>query len=516
LLPLLGVTPMLGRGFTAAEGAPGNAPVLIISSGLWERQFGGAPNVIGRRVLVEGLPCTIIGVMPPDFHFPNGAVEYWQPLALDPANPGMFWAVQDKHFVGRTAAGVSVAQAQREVREVWPTLRALNPLWDPGAEYGRYASPAALRADVVGSSGRLLWILFGCVLLVLLICCVNVANLLLARATGRERELAVRAALGGGRGRLIRQLITESLLLSGIGSAVGIALAYVTVRWLVTVMPAGIPRAHEISVNGTVLAFTALVAVLTGVLFGSIPALRATRPAAHGPTPGGMRATHGAAHHRVSAVLVTGEIALAVLLVIAGTLLARSLNALLHVEPGFQTAHVLAARLSPPEGTFREGEHTAAFYTAVMERVSGLAGVRSVAAVDRLPLAQVICGGAVRGREASAPRCRPPPGSDSGLLLDARHPASLRPRVQRGGPRRRTAGGDRERELREEVLAEGRRRWPAHRISLGESVDHHRRDRRGYAAGQPARHVANEHVRPLAPALPHVGERDVGAGSHDW
>jgi predicted permease len=172
-------------------------------------------------------------------------------------------------------------------------------------------------------------------------------------------------------------------------------------------MPAGIPRAHEISVNGTVLAFTALVAVLTGVLFGSIPALRATRPAAHGPTPGGMRATHGAAHHRVSAVLVTGEIALAVLLVIAGTLLARSLNALLHVEPGFQTAHVLAARLSPPEGTFREGEHTAAFYTAVMERVSGLAGVRSVAAVDRLPLAQVIWG--------IAPRVE-------GQFEDAKHP----------------------------------------------------------------------------------------------
>jgi putative ABC transport system permease protein len=406
VLPLLGVAPVLGRGFTEADGVLGNNQLLIISSGLWQRQFGGSPDVIGRRVLVEGAPFTIIGVMPPDFHFPSRAVEYWQPYAFDKSNTGYFWAVEDKRFLARTAPGVSLAQAQREVREVWPTLRTLNPLWDPGPEYRRDASPVPLQTDVVGSSGRLLWILFGCVLLVLLICCVNVANLLLARATARERELVVRAALGGGRGRLIRQLITESLLLSGIGSAAGIALAYISVQWLVPALSASIPRAHEISVNGTVLAFTALVAVLTGVLFGLIPALRATRAVGHGPAAGGTRTSHGAAHHRVSAVLVSGEVALAVLLVIGATLLMRSLNALMHTEPGFETAHVIAARLSPPEGTYKTAEQVAALYTSVLDRASGLPGVRSVAAVDRLSLAQNIWG--------MAPRVE-------GLFEDAKH-----------------------------------------------------------------------------------------------
>ena len=407
MLTLLGVSPLLGRGFTEEESILGNNGVLLLSHSLWQRQFGGSPDVIGRRVLVEGIPHTVVGVMPSDFRFPGRTVEYWQPYALNPANVGLFWAVGGKSFLGRTAPGVTMEQALREVRDVWPTLRTLNPLWDPGPEYRRDAAPRPLQEEIVGTTGRLLWILFGCVLLVLVIGCVNVANLLLARATAREREMAVRAALGGGRGRLMRQLVTESLLISIIGSVIGIALAFLAVEWLVAAMPAGVPRTDEISVNGAVLAFTAMVATVSGVFFGIVPALRATDPGSVGGI--GRRSTHGAAHHRASAVLVSGEMALAVLLVIGASLLARSFMTLRRVEPGFQTTHVIAARLTPPSGSYSEPARTAAFYSTVMERVSELAGVTSVAAVDKLPLAQSIWGIAPRieGQYEDATRTLP-------------------------------------------------------------------------------------------------------------
>ena len=412
LLGTLGVWPMLGRAFADDEGLPGNNTVLVISSALWQQHFAGAKNVVGRRLLVEGVPFTIIGVMPSDFHFPNATTQYWQPLAFNPASVGTTWGVWDKKMIGRLAPGVTIAQAQREVRDVWPTLRSLNPIWDPGPDYRRDATAAPLQNDVVGPTGRLLWILFGCVLLVLLVGCVNVANLLLARATARARELSVRAALGGGRGRLIRQLVTESLLLSMLGAALGIALAVGGVRWLVVVMPPGIPRADEISVDGTVLAFTASIAVVTGVLFGIVPAVRATRHAKAGsPVDLGRRTSHGAQHHRISSVLVTVELALAVLLVVAATLLVRSFAALRGVNLGFDTGHVIAARITPPNGSYardlgrmldgdqtqvRDSARVSLFYNALVERLAAMHGVTNVAIVDKLPMAQVVWGVALR------------------------------------------------------------------------------------------------------------------------
>jgi putative ABC transport system permease protein len=393
---MLGVSPMLGRGFTEEEGQLGSNAVLILGYALWQRQFGGARDVIGKRVLVEGAPHTVVGVMPPDFHFPTRNAEYWQPYAFNTANVGFHWAVAGKQFVGRLGNGVTLAQAQRELREIWPSLRTLNPLWDPGPSYGRNAVAQPLQDSIVGTTGRLLWILFGCVLLVLLIGCVNVANLLLARATARERELSVRAALGGGRGRLVRQLITESLLLSAVGSLIGIALAYGAVKWVVAVMPAGVPRAHEIAVNGSVIAFTAVVAVLTGVLFGIIPALRATSFARPTTVAIGRRVTGSAQHQRVSAVLVGAEMALAVLLVVGATLLVRSFSALRSVQPGFRTTHVIAARVTPPSVAYRDTARVTSLYATAMERIAALPGVQSVGAVDKLPMAQTIWGIAAR------------------------------------------------------------------------------------------------------------------------
>jgi putative ABC transport system permease protein len=398
LLATLGVTPLFGRGFTEDEAQPGRNNVLLISYGLWQERFGGRRDVVDRQMLVEGVPHTIVGVMPSNFHFPDRTTQYWQPYAFNPARIAPTWTAWDKKFIGRVAKGVTIAQATREVRDVWPTLRMLNPVWDPGPTYRTNVAPTPLQDDVVGATGKVLWILFGCVVLVLLIGCVNVANLLLARATARERELSVRAALGGGRGRLMRQLVTESLLLSTLGGALGVVLAYVGVRWLVSVMPAGVPRAHETSVNGGVLAFTAATCVVTGILFGVVPAVRATRfgGATFSVIGFGRRSTRGAQHHRIAGVLVASEIALAVLLVIGATLLVRSFSALRSVDPGFRSTHVVAARLTPPNGSYRDTARVTALYNSVVDRLAGSSGVTSVAVVDKLPMAQAVWGIAVR------------------------------------------------------------------------------------------------------------------------
>jgi predicted permease len=397
MLAMLGVSPRLGRGFAEEEGEMGRNAVLLLSDGLWRERFGASPGVIGKRILLEGIPVTIVGVMPDHFHFPDATTRYWMPTAFNRGNPGMTWGVGDKHILGRLAPGVTLERARREVREVWPTLRHLNPLWDPGAEYRRDAAPQPLQDSLVGTTGRLLWMLFGCVLLVLLVGCVNVANLLLARATSRERELAVRTALGGGRGRLLRQLVTESLLLATLGASLGIGLAIAAVRWLVAAMPPGIPRAAEISVNGTVVGFTAAVAVVTGIFFGIIPALRSTRIGQSASTVSiGRRTSHDAQHQRVSGVLVTAEVALAVVLVVAATLLVRSFAALRSVELGIDTSHVIAARITPPNESYRDSSRVTQLYLQLRERLSALPGVATVAVTDKLPFGQVVWGVALR------------------------------------------------------------------------------------------------------------------------
>jgi putative ABC transport system permease protein len=393
LLATLGVSPKLGRGFVPEEAMPGRNAVLLISNAIWQQHFGGAKDVVGKRILVEGVPHTIIGVMPEDFHFPSATTQYWQPLGFNLASIASNWGVWDKKMIARLAPGVTIARAQREVHDVWPTLRPLNPIWDMGPDYRRDAMVTPLQNEIVGPTGRLLWILFGCVLLVLLVGCVNVANLLLARATARARELSVRAALGGGRGRLIRQLVTESLLLAALGAALGVVFGVGAVRWLVAVMPPGIPRAEEISVNGMVLVFTGAVALGTGIVFGIVPALRATQYARGGSSVDlGRRTSHGAQHQRASSVLVTTELALAVLLVIAASLLVRSFAAMRGVELGFDTSHLVAARLTPPNGSYADSGRVTALYNAVVERLAAMRGVTNVAVVDKLPMAQVVWG----------------------------------------------------------------------------------------------------------------------------
>src|SRR6185312_9771057 len=398
LMPLLGAAPMLGRGFTPNDGEVGNAHVLMLSYATWRREFGGARDVIGRKVTLEGLPYTIIGVMGPSFRYPNADVQYWRPYVIDPQNIGLMWGVGGKEFVGRLAPNTTLDQARRELRVVWPSLRTSNPIWDPGPQYRRDATVTPLKADVVGSSEPLLWMLFGATLFVLAIACVNVANLLLARANSRERELAVRAALGGGRGRLARQLVTEGLLLSAIGAVAGVALAVLTVHALVTAVPTGLPRATAIGVSGTALGFALVMAIATGIVFSIVPAIRATSAAASASGAMlGRRATASRSHARVSAWLVGGEIALAVMLVAASMLLVRSFAALRSIAPGFDPAHVVAARISAPEATYTSGsERLANFYADVLERVRAMPGVTSAALVNQLSLAEPVWSQAIR------------------------------------------------------------------------------------------------------------------------
>ena len=393
----LGVSPMLGSGFTEENGIAGQNYVAIISHRLWERQFGAQEGIVGKRVTVDQFPVTIIGVMDPDFHYPSNTTEVWLPGVFNPANAGSHWAVQNNVIIGRVKSGISLGAARQDVKTTWPTLRRLNPLWDPGDQYALGADPAPLQETMVGAPRTLLWVLLGCVTLVLLIACVNVANLLLARATAREREIAVRSALGGGRGRLIRQLITESVLLSAIGAALGVLLAVVAVRWLVSIVPPGVPRVEEIAVNATALLVTAGVAILTGLLFGLVPAIRATN-AAGGMAMIGRRVSAGPRHQRIAGALVAAEVALAVMLVIGAQLLVRSFAELRSVETGFATSNVIAARVSPPGASYsmNQPEKITQLYNGILSRLASVPGVQRVAAVDRLPIAATVYGVAVK------------------------------------------------------------------------------------------------------------------------
>ncbi len=399
LLPLLGVAPMLGRGFSDADGQFGGPHVLLISHALWAREYASSPTAIGRTVTLDGFPFTIVGVMPPSFRYPNSDVEFWQPYVVDPRNLGLLWGVGGKYFIGRLAPRATVEQAQREVRTVWPSFRRTNPIWDPGPGYRVNATARPLRSALVGSTGALLWMLFASTLLVLAIAGVNVANLLLARATSRERELAVRTALGGGRGRLVRQLVTETLVLAALGAVAGIALAWFGVRALVAAMPATMPRANEVSLDGSALAFAALIAVVTGIACGIITAWWATR-AQRSDVALGASARHrtsGVADQRISGALVTGEIALAVILVVAALLLVRSFAALRAIQPGFDATHVVAARISVPEKRFASDTAAVlAYYERLLERTGSIPGVHAAALVDRLPLAAPVYGIAAR------------------------------------------------------------------------------------------------------------------------
>jgi len=397
---VLGTRPERGRVFTAADGLPGTAPVVLISDGLWRRRFGADPQIVGRSVPVAGGTVQVVGVMPASFRpMPWGAEEFWEPLRLDPADHTH--SGRDLMVVGRLGPAITLSQAQSEMSGISATLAGEYPAFDAGWD----AHVVGLTDQVVGDSRRALWILFGAVSLVLLIACANVGNLLLVRAARRERELAVRAALGASQGRLVRQWVVESLLLSGLGGAAGLLLASWGLDLLVAAAPGGVPRLAEISVDGTVFLVTALVSLTVGLGFGFFAALRDRGDIESTLRGASGRTTSGAAAARLRSGLVVAQVAFAFVLLIGAGLLVRSLANLSSINPGFDPANVLGVSLILPDRTYPTGPQQEGFYRDLVRRVRAMQGVQGAGVVNFPPLIgpNAATSFTVVGRPAPAP-----------------------------------------------------------------------------------------------------------------
>ena len=383
---VLRVSAARGRGFLPAEERPGQNQVVVLSHALWRQRFGADPSVVGRDVEIDGVPRRVVGVMPPTFRFPSAATGLWIPYAFDPGNAAALWGGgQRGQAVARLAPGATAAQAQAELRALAPELRQANTLWAFSPDFGANRDVVPLQDRLVGDVRTRLLIILGAVSFVLLIACANVANLLLARASARQHEVAIRHALGAGRGRIARQLLTESAVLGLLGGSAGFVLAFVSVPLLVSGLSADIPRVEEIAVDRWVLAFTMAAGLVTGLVFGAVPAIRSSGSGSSGSLKTATRGS-GASLGRTAGLFVVGEIAVAVLLVIGAGLLIRSFAELLRVDTGFQPARILTARVTPPPGRYRDEVRTRELYADVLARIAALPGVQEVEAVSHLPL----------------------------------------------------------------------------------------------------------------------------------
>jgi putative ABC transport system permease protein len=383
---LIGVSPVRGRRFTAEEEKPGNDKVVILSHALWQRRFGGDPGILNRTISLSGQSHVIVGIMPPEFQFPENT-EIWRPLAPDGQ-----WRVARSAFwlpvVGRLKPGVTRAQAQADLDVIANQIERQFPEM---AGYGVNVVPVV--EQIVGSIRRPLLILSGAVLFVLLIACANVTNLLLARAAARQREVAVRAALGTGRWRIVCQLLTESMLLAVVGGALGVLLAWWGLRLLVNLSPSNIPRLENISLDGRVLWFTLGLSLLTGLIFGLAPTLQATHLKLSETLKEGARTGGGGAGgrraQRIRGVFIVAEVALTLVLLVGAGLLVRSFWRLQQVDPGFRADHLLTLRLSLPLSRYTDGAQAVSFFERLQERLAALPGVVSASASSGVMLAKL-------------------------------------------------------------------------------------------------------------------------------
>jgi putative ABC transport system permease protein len=385
LFEALGVNAHLGRPFTAEEDVPGGDAVVTLSYELWQRAFGGDPGIINRTIIVNGADTRVTGVMPPGFDVADARVEVWLPARLDPANRQN----RGSHFldvVGRLRAGVTLEQARAEMTLLVQQWADANPGTHVPSPDGHPIFLTALQEDLIGGTRPALLLLLGAVGFVLLIACANVANLLLARAESRQKEIAVRSALGAGRGRLVRQFLTEGVVLSLVGGALGLFLGWAGVRVLLAANPRGIPRALEIGLDANVLLFTLAVAVITGLLFGLAPALHLSRRhVTQSLRDGSGRTTASGARLHVRRLLVMSEIALAVILVVGSGLMLRSFAELQRVDPGFEPVGLLSFQLFLPAAAYEDASAQTAFYDRLLEQLGALPGVTAVSAMSGLP-----------------------------------------------------------------------------------------------------------------------------------
>jgi putative ABC transport system permease protein len=394
LLPSLGVSPVMGRLLTPQDDAPSAPLTAVLSYGLWQRAFGADPGFIGREILFNGQKCTIVGVMPKGFHFPPGEAEppeLWSPMQIDPANPGS----RASHFIsviGTLKPGVSIYQARDEVKQLlaqWGALDSakthrLSPKNHPVVMF-------PFQEEVVGGIRLAMLMLLGAVGFVLLIACVNVANLLLARAEARQREIAIRKAMGAQIGRLARQFVTEGVVLSLTGALLGLGLAFAGLRLIARTNAASIPRSNEIGVDTTVLFFALAISLLTGIAFGLAPLAQIIAANLHDTLKAAAsRTTASVASNRFRHALVITELALALVLLIGTGLMIRAFWKLQEVHAGFQPDRLLTMRVALVSPVYRPGTQVQQFWTTVQQRMAALPGVESATFMSGLPPARQI------------------------------------------------------------------------------------------------------------------------------
>ncbi len=387
----LGVAPFLGRGFTREEDKPGAAPVVVITHSLWQRAFGGDPRIVGQQVTMTARSYTVVGVLPAGWKFPvqSERIDYVMPLQFVIGAKGL--ENRGAHFlevVGRLKPGVPLKQAEAELDTITTRLAQQYP--DTNTNFtGITIVP--LHASITGDVRPALLILLGAVALVLLIACANVANLLLARAAARGREIAIRTALGASRTRIIRQLLCESFLLALLGGLGGLVLAWWGTDILSAVGPKGVPRLSEISVNATVCVFTFVIAIVSTVLFGLVPALQVSRGSVNASLQQGAKgSTGGLQTHRVRAALVVSQVAVSLLLLAGAGLLMKSFFNLRGANLGFNPERVLTLSLSLPRVKYPEPDLQIRAFERILEKLSALPGVEAMGAVNPLPLNQNI------------------------------------------------------------------------------------------------------------------------------
>ena len=388
----IGASPILGRPFAAEEDDPNRAPVAVISYGLWQRHFGSDQNIVGRTVALSGRSVTVVGVMPPGFRFPGGANlipglqfafqnDIWLPLALSDEERAQQGNL-NLAVVGRLKPGVSAAQAELETRSIQSGL--------PLGKIGYTVNLVPLYQQMSGGVRKLMMVLLATVAFVLLIACANIANLLLTRATSRQREIAIRIALGAGRLRVIRQLLTESVLLSLLGGTVGFALAVWGNSFLVSLIPKDVPRIQEVVIDLRILGFGLAISFITGIVFGLVPSLQVSKVDLQNSLKEGSRGIiSGRRQNRIRNALVVTEVSLAVVLVTGATLLTRSFIRLLDTNPGFDASNVLKLKVALPTiapSRYAKDSEQVAFFSQLIEQIKTVPGVDSAAGVVTLPL----------------------------------------------------------------------------------------------------------------------------------
>ncbi|PYQ86105.1 MAG: permease [Acidobacteria bacterium] len=383
LFGVLGVNAMLGRTFLPEEGVPGADHVAMLSRAFWERHFGGAPSIIGRTIQLDAQPYTVVGIMAANFDFPpSDHIDIWTPLSFDPNDAhGRSRKGRSLSVVGRLASGVPREQAQREMSLIASRLGVTYA--DSNAGWG--ARVISAQEQLVTTVRPALLLVTAAVGFLLLIVCANVANLLPARISSRRTELAVRAALGAGRGQLVRQVLAESFVLSGIGGALGVLVAWAGVRFVHALPEGSLPRMNDVRLDAGVLLFAVVVSLVVALIFGLVPALQASRAGLR-DTVGAFGTTTAVSGTRVLSALIVVEVALALVLLVGAGLMTRSFAQLMRVSPGFEPSNLLAVQVYLPQTKYKDAASRMRFYKEALGRIDGLPGVRSAAAVSALPM----------------------------------------------------------------------------------------------------------------------------------